>query len=124
MGVPLPMAGNAKERGLGRASDVPSAEARARAGAARFMLAQGINPIEAAKQERGLPTFGAMADEVCETLASGFRNEKHRAQWKSTLQTHAAQLRGLSIDEVETRHVLAVLKPIWETKSETASESF
>jgi hypothetical protein len=84
--------GRAKERGLGSASDVPLAEARLRAGDARLMLAKGINPIEAAKRDRGAPTFGAMADQVCETLASGFRNPKHRAQWKSTLQTHAAPL--------------------------------
>jgi integrase len=113
--------GRAKERGLGSASDVPLAEARVRASDARLMLAKGINPIEAAKRDSGVPTFGAMADEVCEALASGFRNEKHRSQWKSTLQTHAAPLRGLPVDGIDTSHLLAVLKPIWQAKAETAS---
>jgi hypothetical protein len=33
-----------------------------------------------------IPTFGEMADNVREALSAGFRNEKHRAQWKSTLE--------------------------------------
>ena len=113
--------GRAKERGLGSASDVPLAEARARAGAARLLLAQGVNPIEAAKRLGGVPTFGKMAEEVCDTLAAGFRNRKHRGQWKTTLRTHAAALTSLSVDAIETSHVLAVLKPLWQTKAETAS---
>jgi integrase len=113
--------GRAKERGLGSASDVPLAEARIRASDARLMLAKGINPIEAAKRDRGVPTFGAMADEVCETLASSFRNPKHRAQWKSTLQTHAAPLRSLTVDAIDTTHVVAVLQAIWQARPETAS---
>jgi hypothetical protein len=113
--------GRAKERGLGSASDVPLAEARVRASDARLMLAKGINPIEAAKRDSGVPTFGTMADEVCETLGSGFRNAKHRAQWKSTLQTHAAPLRSLSVDAIDTTHLLAVLQAIWQAKPETAS---
>ena len=113
--------GRAKERGLGSASDVPLAEARARAAAARLLLAQGVNPIEAARRENGVPTFGEMADEVCNTLAAGFRNEKHRAQWKTTLQTHGAALRSIRVDSIDTFDVLAVLKPIWRSKGETAS---
>jgi integrase len=62
-----------------------------------------------------------MADDVRETLSAGFRNEKHKAQWKSTLETYAAPLRGKPVDTIATDDVLAVLKPIWTTKAETAS---
>jgi integrase len=59
-----------------------------------------------------------MADEVRETLSAGFRNEKHKAQWKSTLATYAATLGAKPVDTID---VLAILKPIWTTKAETAS---
>ena len=62
-----------------------------------------------------------MADDVCQSLSLGFRNEKHKAQWKSTLQTYAGSLRSKSVDAIGTDDVLAVLKPIWTVKAETAS---
>jgi integrase len=58
---------------------------------------------------------------VRESLSAGFRNEKHKAQWKSTLETYAAPLRAKPVDIIATDDVLAVLKPIWTTKAETAS---
>src|SRR5260370_18210993 len=62
-----------------------------------------------------------MDDNVRESLSAGFRNEKHKAQWKSTLQTYAAPLRAKPVDTIATDDVLALLKPIWTTKAETAS---
>jgi integrase len=56
-----------------------------------------------------------------ETLSAGFRNDKHKAQWKSTLETYAAPLRAKPVDTIATDDVLSVLKPIWTTKAETAS---
>src|ERR1700756_1767438 len=45
-----------------------------------------------------------------------------KAQWKMmTLETYAAPLRGKPVDTITTDDVLAVLKPIWITKAETAS---
>src|SRR5258706_8220238 len=54
-------------------------------------------------------------------LSAGFRNEKQKAQWKSTLETYAVPLRAKPVDTIATDDVLAVLKPIWTTKAETAS---
>src|SRR5882757_4258695 len=113
--------GRAKEMGLGSASSVPLADAREKAASARRKIAHGLNPIDERKRDGGIPTFGEMADDVRETLSAGFRNEKHRAQWKSTLETYAASLRAKPVDTIATDDVLAVLKPIWTTKAETAS---
>jgi integrase len=113
--------GRAKEMGLGSAASVPLADAREKAASARRKIAQGVNPIEARKRDGGIPTFGEMADDVRETLSAGFRNEKHKAQWKSTLETYAAPLRGKPVDTITTDDVLTVLKPMWTTKAETAS---
>ncbi len=113
--------GRAKEMGLGSASSVPLADAREKAAGARRKIAQGLNPIEERKRDNGIPTFGEMADSVRETLSAGFRNEKHKAQWKMTLETYAAPLRDKPVDTITTDDVLAILKPIWTTKAETAS---
>jgi integrase len=113
--------GRAKEMGLGSANSVPLADAREKAASARRKIAQGLNPIEERKRDNGTPTFGEMADLVLDSLAAGFRNEKHKAQWKMTLETYAAPLRGKPVDTITTEDVLSVLKPIWTTKAETAS---
>jgi integrase len=113
--------GKAREMGLGTPASVPLADAREKAAQARRMIAQGIDPIHERKRDRGIPTFGEMADQVRESLSEGFRNEKHKAQWKSTLATYAAPLSDKPVDTISTDDVLAVLKPIWTTKAETAS---
>lgn len=113
--------GAAKEMGLGSANDVPLADAREKAADARRTLAKGLNPIDERKRDAGIPTFGEMADRVCEALAAGFRNEKHKAQWRMTLTTYAAPLRAKPVDMINTEDLLAVLKPIWTEKPETAS---
>jgi integrase len=113
--------GRAKEMGLGSAVSVPLADAREKAASARRKIAHGLNPIDERKRTRGVPTFGEVADDVREALSAGFRNEKHKAQWKSSLATYGAPLRAKPVDTVTTDDVLAVLKPIWTTKAETAS---
>jgi integrase len=113
--------GRPKEMGLGSAISVPLADARDRAAVARRKVAQGLNPIEERKRDGGIPTFGQMADDVIESLSAGFRNEKHTAQWKTTLGTYAAPLRTKPVDTIVTDDVLSVLKPIWTKKAETAS---
>lgn len=113
--------GKAKEMGLGSATTVTLAEARDRAITARRKVSQGLNPIDDRKRDDGIPTFGDTADSVREALSAGFRNEKHKAQWKTTLETYAGPLRNKPVDAINTDDILAVLKPIWTTKAETAS---
>jgi integrase len=116
--------GRAREMGLGSADDVTLAEARTAAATARLALAKGIDPIEeraAARRNGDVLTFGALADDVRESLSAGFRNDKHKAQWRSTLETYAAPLRAKSVNTITTDDVLGVLKPIWQDKPETAS---
>ncbi|WP_432807318.1 phage integrase central domain-containing protein [Microvirga terrae] len=62
-----------------------------------------------------------MADEVIASLESGWRNPKHRDQWRTTLQTYCDPMRGVPVDQVTTDHVLSVLKPFWSKVPETAS---
>ena len=67
-------------------------------------------------------TFDACAEAYVEANKSGWRNEKHAAQWTSTLRTYAYPVFGsLPVQSVDTAMVMKVLEPIWTTKTETAS---
>lgn len=113
--------GQAKEMGLGGTRTVSLAEARGRAVDALRKVGRGINPIEDRNAVAVCPTFGAVADDVTEALSVGFRNEKHKAQWRMTLQIYAAPLRMKPVDAITTADVLDTLKPLWTQKPETAS---
>lgn len=118
--------GKRSELGLGRLSDVSLAEAREAASDARRLVKAGTNPIDARREARAkeravLHTFGTFADELVGTVELGFRNSKHRAQWRMTLREYAAPIRELRLDEIGTDDVLRCLEPIWLTKAETAS---
>jgi hypothetical protein len=65
--------GRPKEMGLGSATAVPLADAREKADAARRQIAKGLNPIDERKRGGDTPTFGALADDVLESLSAGFR---------------------------------------------------
>lgn len=118
-----------REMGLGPAAGanragISLADARRKAATARSLLYDGLDPLTEkrnAKAVIGTLTFGEFADQLLDDIELGFRNEKHRAQWRSTLQTYAAPLRPLHLAQIRTDDVLNVLKPIWTTKQETAS---
>jgi integrase len=116
--------GKQPEMGLGPLSAVPLARARELAAECRALLANGINPIEARRAKKAAPTrktFGAFANSFIELNQPGWRNAKHRQQWTNTLRDHAKPLRSKQLDAITTEDVLAVLKPIWQAKPETAS---
>ncbi|HEY0649599.1 Arm DNA-binding domain-containing protein, partial [Phenylobacterium sp.] len=118
--------GKRREMGLGAAGPqgVSLAEARAKATAAREIVRDGRDPIEdrkAAAAPVRAWTFGEVADEFVSALSPQWRNDKHRAQWRMTLNVYAAPLRPLLVDKIETADVLSVLKPVWQSKPETAS---
>jgi integrase len=118
------IAGRVTEMGLGNAA-VSLAQAREKAAEARKLVAAGVNPIEARREagrlKAGKPTFGQCADALLEAKSPEWRNDKHRAQWKMTLETYASRLWSVPVDAVDTEAVLGVLQPIWQSKPETAS---
>ena len=117
--------GKVTEAGLGSADAVALADARDRADEARRCVARGQNPIErkkeAARAAAGKPTFGQVADELISSKESGWRSARHREQWRSTLEADAGPLREKPVDTIVTADILAVLRPIWQSKSVTAS---
>jgi integrase len=115
--------GRQREMGLGSLADVPLARAREKAAAARAVLADGQDPLEAKAQKARTPTFGEVADETIASLTPGFANAKHREQWAMTLREYARPLRDKAVDTITTEDVLRVLKPIWTKIPETADRT-
>lgn len=120
--------GRRRELGLGSAAAVDLNTARELAADARKAIAQGRDPFaekaatkREAKESAKVLTFGTFAEEYIASVEAGFKNPKHRAQWRSTLATYAAPLSKMRLDEITTDDVLKVLRPIWTAKPETAS---
>ena len=113
------------ELGLGSSLDVSLAKAREKASAIRSMLLDGKDPraVRAtSKAVREPPmTFGKFAMDLVSSIEDGFKNPKHRQQWRNTLTTYAQPLFELPLADVATENILAVLQPIWLSKPETAS---
>jgi len=119
-----------RDVGLGGFPDVTLGAARDNARQIREQIRQGIDPIAARKAEQDALrsaeakrfTFNQAAAACYKAKAREFRNSKHSAQWKGTLDTYVSPVIGsLPVDQIELAHVVQVLEPIWETKTETAS---
>lgn len=112
--------GKRREMGLGAYPAVSLAKARRIAETNRAAVADGRDPI--AERAKDLePTFGECADKFLEAMEGSWRNEKHRAQWRMTLERYCAPIRPKRVSEIGTDEVLSVLTPIWSEKPETAS---
>jgi integrase len=121
-----------KERYLGLGSTTAIALKRARelADDARRLRAEGIDPIEHRRAERTAErieaakavTFRETAEQFIASHEVGWKNPKHRQQWKNTLATYVYPVFGnLPVGEIDTTLVMKVLTPIWATKPETGS---
>ena len=67
-------------------------------------------------------TFKQVAEAHIDLHEESWRNDKHRAQWRSTLETYVYSHFGeMRVGDIGTEHVIAALQPIWKDKPETAS---
>src|SRR5262249_3505628 len=123
--------GRTRDMGIGALADVSLVKAREKAVAARALVDDGVDPIEytrtqaiipAAPKRRLAPTFEEVAENYMADRLKRLRSEVHRRQWRQTLVDYAYPVIGrMPVNEIETNDVLAVLKPIWESKCETAA---
>jgi integrase len=112
------------DMGLGGVRDVTLARARELAADARRLVAQGINPIAAARKraDAKAQTFGAVADALIEALRPGWRSARHAGHWSMTLKTYVPQsIRDKDVAAIDIEDVLAILQPLWTSRPETAS---
>ena len=110
------------ELGLGSPPAIPLATARTLALENRGAAMLGRNPIQEQRDARAGLTFDTAVNEYLAVKLDEFRNKKHRAQWRSTLDTYASPVLGPKlVAEITMQDVLRVLEPIWQSKTETAS---
>jgi len=130
-----------RDMGLGPArgpNAVSLKEARAKAAELRKLILAGVDPLErriaevaeakAARQAveqqataRAM-TFCRVADLYLAAHEKGWNNPKTYAAWEMTLRIYAHPIIGeIPVSEITTEHVESVLRPIWNSKTETAS---
>ena len=75
------------------------------------MLAEGKDPLAVKRGTQAVPTFGEFAEKVMSSQEAGFRNVKHKAQWRATMRGYAAPLWD-HVNEIDTDDVLKLLHSI------------
>jgi hypothetical protein len=122
--------GKRRDMGLGPYPDISLAEARGRATDYRKQSHDGIDPLDAKEADRHAQrlsitkgrTFREAAEEFIGRNESGWRNAKHRQQWRNTLATYVYPTLGaLAVAAIDAGLVVQVLDPIWSEKPETAN---
>ncbi len=120
----------ATDMGLGSFMDVSLKEARDRASELRKDIKSGINPMlekirlghEAKLKQAKSITFAECATAYIDAKKIGWSSAKHAQQWPTTLEQYVFPVFGdLPVADVDTSLVIQALKPIWNTKNETAS---
>ena len=115
--------GSLRNLGLGSFPLVGLADAREMALANQRMARAGTDPlIQKQVTRKVIPTFASAARTVIDLRQATWTNKKHASQWANTLRTYAYPTIGsMPVDQITSGDVLAVLTPIWTTKSETAT---
>jgi integrase len=128
--------GKQRPIGLGSVRDVPLKDARELADACRQALRNGRDPRSVLAEAAGELTFNAAARELIESMAPSWRNARHRAQWtmtllgeipakdatiKKTRYDYCATIRNKPVSKLTIEDALRVLKPLWQTRPETAN---
>jgi len=110
------------ELGLGSPPAVSLASARKLALDHRGAAMMGRDPVLERREARAGLSFEAAVERYLSVKLEEFRNEKHKKQWRATLDTYALPVLGARrVAEVTLQDVLRVLEPIWQAKTETAS---
>lgn len=116
-----PVTGKRRDMGLGSYPNTGVARAIEKALEARQQIQDGIDPILARQNMKEIPTFEQAACDQWAILAPGFKNDKHRQQWISSLEQHTfPTIGGIKVDALQAEHFADMLRPIWLTIPETA----
>ncbi len=118
-----------RDIGLGSYPEVPLAEARAKAHEMKAQIRNGNDPIKQKQdqlqalriQKLRNRTFRECAQIVIANKSRELTNQKHIAQWSTTLETYIYPTLGdISIGTITKVDIAEVLRPIWIEKNETA----
>lgn len=115
--------GKRRDFGLGSYPTVSLAAARERS---RLLRVAGPNKVTEQQpptlpQQRS-PLFSEAAESYVTTYSPSWRNKKHAHQWTNTLHTYVYPvIGGMRLSDINIEDILKVLRPIWHSKTETAS---
>lgn len=112
--------GKTSDYGLGGFPMVTLAEARDKAFLLRKEIKNGKTPER--KIKTILQSFEELAEDYIKAHSPSWKNNKSRDQWHSSLSAYAYPKIGKKLaKDITTADVLSVLRPIWESKNETAN---
>ncbi|WPL19891.1 Prophage CP4-57 integrase [Thiorhodovibrio winogradskyi] len=117
--------GKSRAKGLGAYPETTLADARDQAAKAREQLKAGVDPLDAPVDQDdaapAVPTFTQAAARFIRGRKRSWSNPKHRRQWVATMRTYARPVIGNKpVDTITTADVIAILDPIWHSRTETA----
>jgi integrase len=124
------IAGVRRDIGLGGYPEISLAQAREAARGKRQLVRDGVDPIherrlaERARRAAAMKkmTFAEAADRYIAVQSSGWRNAKHAWQWRNSLDKYVIpKIGSLDVGDIGITQVLAVIEPMWKTRTETAS---
>jgi integrase len=121
---------NKKRRhmGLGSIDFLTLDAARDEALRLRGLVRRGIDPIAQQEAERAenlglrataatavrVATFDEVVDKVIPQRTAKMKNEKAKAQWRSTLETYAyPTLKGVPVDQITPTDIATILEALW-----------
>jgi hypothetical protein len=125
------LAGRERWMGLGPYPLFKLKEARERARAARKLIADGIDPLEAKRQARAAKAleaaktvkFEKAAQEYYDATKSSWRSARTGAQFQSSLRAYVLPIIGsLPVREIDKALVLKVIRPEWDIKAITPQD--
>ncbi|MEX0408003.1 integrase arm-type DNA-binding domain-containing protein [Aquibium sp. LZ166] len=102
-----------RNMGLGSYPTVSLALAREFASVAREQIARGLDPLDERKRANP-PTFEVMALKFVDANAPNW-TPNVTERYRSFIAKHLGALNAMTVDKIETPHVVATLKPLWGT---------
>jgi len=114
--------GKQLELGLGNYPRISLSQARRVAADNKALAESGINPKLEKVKPKTIPSFNEVMELALPSILDELKNAKHRAQWRTTLETYALPSIGSKpVNEITVNEIDALLRPIWKDKTETAS---
>ena len=143
--------GARRDMGLGSFLDVSLVDARLARDDAKQIIAAGRDPLEQGRpveapwavsgtaptpgssltapgatavvaEVAGRPTLQACWNDYVKGQEGSWRGRKTKAGWMRSIESHAAAIKDLPVDEIDVEEVLCVLQPLWLTKAESVGK--
>lgn len=117
--------GRTRWMGLGPRDLFTLSEAKRRAHPHRQLVHDKCDPIEVrrvARAKGAMVTFGTSAERFAAAHSAGWSSKKHATNFTQQLKLHCTRIWDRTVESVNANDVVAIIEPLWTTKSTTASK--